>query len=109
MNLRPICPTALFANPPSWEISAVSQATSWKCPFNNYQLLPLYSIVESVWNQEGREFLLIFSRQSGKNEAIAHLLVYLLNTLQRKQGNLVFAAAGDGIGRGLRRLRRTSE
>ena len=73
-------------------------------PLYDYQLQPLYPIVESVWKQEGREFLLVFSRQSGKNEAVAHLLVYLLNTLQRKQGNLFFAAAGDGIGRGLRRL-----
>jgi hypothetical protein len=75
-----------------------------KMPLYDYQLLPLYPIIESAWNQEGLEFLLIFSRQSGKNEAIAHLLVYLLNTLQRQQGNLVFAATGDGIGRGLRRL-----
>jgi hypothetical protein len=50
------------------------------------------------------EFLLIFPRQSGKNEAIAHLLVYLLNLFQRVGGSIVFGAIADGLGRGIRRL-----
>ena len=73
-------------------------------PLYDYQLRPLYSIIDSIHRQYGREYLLLFSRQSGKNEAIAHLLVYLLNVLQRKGGNMVFAATGDGLGRGVRRL-----
>ena len=69
-----------------------------------YQERPLLAIVDSVLHQRGHEFLLVFSRQSGKNEAIAHLQTYLLNLLQRKGGNIVFGAIADGIGRGIDRL-----
>lgn len=75
-----------------------------RVPLYEYQVAPLQAIVESVFNQEGRDFLLVFPRQSGKNEAVAHLLVYLLNIFQRSGGAMVFAAIGDGVGRGLRRL-----
>jgi len=69
-----------------------------------YQQPPLLAIVDSVLHQRGLEFLLVFSRQSGKNEAVAHLQTYLLNLLQRKGGNIVFGAIADGIGRGIDRL-----
>ena len=75
-----------------------------RVPLYDYQLAPLQAILDSVLNRRGRDFLLIFPRQSGKNEAVAHLFVYLLNLLQRRGGSIVFAAVGDGIGRGLRRL-----
>ncbi len=73
-------------------------------PLYSYQLAPLQAIVDSVLHRRGYDFLLIFPRQSGKNEAVAHLLVYLLNVLQYHEGAIVFAAIGDGVGRGLRRL-----
>ena len=69
-----------------------------------YQLEPVRAIAESVIQHRGEEFLLVFPRQSGKNEAAAHLLVYLLNLLQRAGGNIVYGAIGDGLGRGLDRL-----
>ncbi|MFW6070731.1 MAG: hypothetical protein ACOC9X_06740 [bacterium] len=75
-----------------------------RMPLYEYQLAPLRAIVDSVRKQQGHDFLLIFPRQSGKNEAIAHLLVYLLNLFQRSGGAIVFAAIGDAVGRGLRRL-----
>lgn len=70
----------------------------------DYQIAPLRAVVESVLNRRGREFLLVFPRQSGKNEAVAQLLVYLLTVLQRAGGQMVYGAVGDGIGRGMRRL-----
>lgn len=73
-------------------------------PLYPYQLAPLQAIIESVLGNHGREFLLVFPRQSGKNEAIAQLLVYLLNRFQRQEGQIVYAAVGDALGRGLRRL-----
>lgn len=73
-------------------------------PLYDYQLAPLQAIVDSVLHRRGYDFLLIFPRQSGKNEAVAHLFVYLLNVLQKSEGSIVFAAIGDGVGRGLRRL-----
>ena len=73
-------------------------------PLYAYQLAPLQAILDSVLNRRGHDFLLIFPRQAGKNEAVAHLFVFLLNLLQRSGGSIVFAAIGDGVGRGLRRL-----
>ncbi|MFN2171273.1 MAG: hypothetical protein ACK2UF_07595, partial [Candidatus Promineifilaceae bacterium] len=73
-------------------------------PLCDYQLRPLTAVIDSVLHGRGCEFLIVFSRQSGKNEAVAHLLVYLMNIYQREGGNIVFAAVGDGLGRGQRRL-----
>ncbi len=73
-------------------------------PLYDYQVAPLRAIICSINQNLGEEFLLIFSRQSGKNEAIAQLLVYLLNRFREQGGSMVFAATGDGLGRGLRRL-----
>ncbi|MFN2122155.1 MAG: hypothetical protein ACK2UP_01510 [Candidatus Promineifilaceae bacterium] len=73
-------------------------------PLYDYQLRPLTAVIDSVLHGRGCEFLIVFSRQSGKNEAVAHLLVYLMNIYQREGGNIVFAAVGDGLGRGQRRL-----
>jgi hypothetical protein len=75
-----------------------------RVPLRKYQLRPLSPIINSVLKREGKEFLLIFPRQSGKNEAVAQLLVYLLNLLQRVGGNIVYGATGDGLGRGVQRL-----
>lgn len=73
-------------------------------PLHDYQLGPLRAILDSVLNGHGREFLLVFPRQSGKNEAVAHLLVYLLTLFQRRGGQIAYGAIGDGLGRGARRL-----
>lgn len=73
-------------------------------PLRRYQIDPLQAVIDSIINHHGREYLLIFPRQSGKNEAVAHLLVYLLNLFQRSGGNIVYGAIGDGIGRGIQRL-----
>jgi hypothetical protein len=75
-----------------------------KLPLYSYQIEPLRAIIDSVYYGRGREYLLVFSRQSGKNEAAAQLLVYLLNMYQRIGGNIVYAATGDGLGRGIKRL-----
>lgn len=73
-------------------------------PLRAYQVEPLRAIIDAVLNQKGYEFLLVFPRQSGKNEAVAHLLVYLLTVLQRHGGQIVYGAMGDSLGRGMRRL-----
>lgn len=73
-------------------------------PLYTYQLTPIQAILDSILNLHGREFILVFPRQSGKNEAVAHLLVYLLNLFQRRGGSIVYGAIGDGLGRGIRRL-----
>src|SRR5512139_3124521 len=75
-----------------------------RLPLRRYQLVPLKAILESVLNRRGLEFLLVFPRQSGKNEAVAHLLVYLLNLFQRVGGNVVYGATSSGLGLGIGRL-----
>jgi hypothetical protein len=73
-------------------------------PLRPYQVRPLAAVLRSVREGLGREFLLLFPRQSGKNEAIAQLLVFLLNETQERGGTMVFAAVGDGVGRGRDRV-----
>ena len=73
-------------------------------PLYPYQIEPLPAIIASILHRRGREFLLVFPRQSGKNEAVAHLLVYLLTLFQRRGGQIVYSAVGDGLGRGMLRL-----
>lgn len=73
-------------------------------PLRPYQLRPLVPVIESVLRRQGREYLLIFPRQSGKNEAVAQLLVYLLNLLQRIGGNIIYGAMGDATTLGIDRL-----
>jgi len=71
---------------------------------HSYQLGPILALVDSVLNRRGHEFLIIMPRQCGKNEAVAHLLVHLLNIFQRASGNVVYGAIGDDLGRGIGRL-----
>ena len=73
-------------------------------PLRRYQLAPLRAILDSVLNHRGLEFLLIFPRQAGKNETVAHLLTYLLNLYQRAGGNIVYGAIGDQLGMGIDRV-----
>lgn len=73
-------------------------------PLRPYQARPLKAVLDSILGQHGREYLLIFPRQSGKNEAVAQLLVYLLNIMQRRGGNIIYGATGDALGMGRERL-----
>jgi hypothetical protein len=73
-------------------------------PLRGYQLKPLHAIMDSILHHKGYEFLLVFPRQSGKNEAVSQLLCYLLNLFQRIGGNIIYGAIGDGLGTGIERL-----
>ncbi len=75
-----------------------------RMPLYRYQSEPLTAVLHSILHRQGIEFLIVFPRQSGKNEAVAHLLVYLLNIFQRVGGQIVYGAIADGIGRGVSRL-----
>jgi len=75
-----------------------------RVPLRRYQLAPLRAILDSVLHRRGYEYLLIFPRQSGKNEAVAQLLAYLLNLYRRVGGNIVYGAIGNALGMGVERL-----
>ncbi|MFA5876642.1 MAG: hypothetical protein WC901_08195, partial [Candidatus Margulisiibacteriota bacterium] len=55
----------------------------------SYQRDVLNAIIQSIRAKAGRSFVVIFSRQSGKNELQAQLFVYLLAVLSRYSLNIV--------------------
>jgi hypothetical protein len=57
-----------------------------------YQVPPIRAIVDSVEHRRGHQFVLLFSRQSGKDELLAQLLAYLLVRHQRRGGQVVVVA-----------------
>jgi hypothetical protein len=57
-----------------------------------YQIEPARAIVESIALGLGRQFAVVFSRQAGKDEMLAQLLVYLLCRYQHFQRNAILAA-----------------
>ena len=75
-----------------------------KVPLRAYQLEPLQHVIESVLFRQGLEFMVVMPRQSGKNEAVAQLLTYLLTLFQYTGGNLIHAAMGDALGMATDRL-----
>ncbi len=75
-----------------------------RLPLRPYQLKPILAVLDSILHQRGREFLVVFPRQSGKNEAAAQLETYLLNIFQRVGGNIIHAAIGDASGMAAARL-----
>lgn len=57
-----------------------------------YQLEAAGPIVDSIRNGRGRQFAIVFSRQSGKDELIAQLVAYLLTLYQRAGGGIVLGS-----------------
>ncbi len=56
-----------------------------------YQLEAANAIVRSVLARDGESFVLIFARQSGKDELLANLILYLLARLAEKGASIVCA------------------
>lgn len=76
-----------------------------KKPLRAYQLAAVRPVLKSIINQDGQEFVWIFSRQSGKNETVAQLCAYLLNIFQRGGGHIIHTApTGDQVATGKARL-----
>jgi hypothetical protein len=61
-------------------------------PLYAYQLEPARAILDSVLNQRGLEFAIMFPRQSGKNETQAQVEAYLLNLFQNVPGAQIVKA-----------------
>ncbi len=77
----------------------------------NYQIGPARAIVESVRKRDGMAFVIIFPRQSGKNELQAQIEAYILFMLQRDNAEIVKASPTwkpQSIN-AMRRLERTLE
>lgn len=58
-------------------------------PLYPYQLEPANAIIDSCLHHKGLEFLLVFPRQSGKDETIAQTTAFLLTLFQRVEARIV--------------------
>lgn len=54
-----------------------------------YQIAPIRAVVDSIRYRKGLSFVVIFSRQSGKNESQLALYTYLLTLFQRQGGDII--------------------
>lgn len=76
-----------------------------KMPLYGYQLKAALAVVDSILHSKGLEFLWIFPRQSGKDEALAQMTVYLLLLFHRVGGSVLHVYPTNGqIANGLARL-----
>jgi len=55
----------------------------------NYQKRVAYAIIDSILNKKGHSFVIIFPRQSGKNELQAHIEAYVLTLLKMFNAEIV--------------------
>ncbi len=55
----------------------------------SYQLAPALAVIDSVLNQQGRSFVIIFPRQSGKSELQAQIQAYLLTAFSQLNAAIV--------------------
>lgn len=73
----------------------------------NYQVGPADAVIDSCLHQKGLEFLWVFPRQSGKDEAVAQLVAFLLTLFQRTEAGLVHVyPTGQQLATGVQRLER---
>jgi hypothetical protein len=68
-----------------------SIATQRRKPLRDYQRPAVDAIWQSILNERGEQFAVVFSRQSGKDELLAQLLAFLLIRFQRRGGSIVVA------------------
>ncbi|UCC87068.1 MAG: hypothetical protein JSV81_19790, partial [Anaerolineales bacterium] len=74
-------------------------------PLRGYQIGPADAVVDSCLNNRGLEFLWVFPRQSGKDEAVAQLCVFLLSLFHRLEACIVHAyPTGGQLATGVTRL-----
>jgi hypothetical protein len=74
-------------------------------PLRSYQVGPADAVVDSCLNNRGLEFLWVFPRQSGKDEAVAQLCVFLLTLFQRVEAGIVHVFPTSGqLATGITRL-----
>ena len=58
-------------------------------PLRDYQVGPADAVIQSVLMNEGLEFLWVFPRQSGKDEAVAQMLAFLLMLFHRTEAQII--------------------
>src|SRR5688572_5368916 len=56
-----------------------------------YQLEPAKAIIDSIMGKQGLTFVIIISRQAGKDELLANLICYLMNLYAHREVGIVVA------------------
>ena len=74
------------------DVEAFSRIVLPRYRLRGYQIGPARAIAESVERGAGRQFVVVFSRQAGKDELLAQLLAFLLVRNQQRGGSAVVAA-----------------
>jgi len=76
-----------------------------RIPLRSYQLGPANAVIDSCLRQRGLEFLWVFPRQSGKDEAVAQLVAFLLVLFHRLEACIVHVyPTGGQLATGVTRL-----
>src|SRR5215510_5025975 len=65
-------------------------------PLRSYQMAPANAVIDSCLRQQGLEFLWVFPRQSGKDEAVAQLCAFLLTLFHRVEAGMVHVYPTSG-------------
>jgi len=74
-------------------------------PLRRYQVGPADAVIQSILYRKGLEFLWVFPRQSGKDEAVAQMLTFLLMLFHRTEAQMVHIyPTATQISTGLTRL-----
>ena len=76
----------------SSDIESLSHDTFPQFGLRSYQVPPARAITESIKLKQGKQFAIVFSRQSGKDEMLAQVLVWVLLTYAETGGMAVIAA-----------------
>ncbi len=58
-------------------------------PLRRYQIGPADAVIRSILMKQGLEFLWVFPRQSGKDEAVAQMLAFLLMLFHRTEASVI--------------------
>jgi len=82
-------PTLTKAIPPLLQNPARYSAQAGRVPLRAYQIPPIQAIARSIRKKQGLSFVVIFPRQSGKNETQLSLYSYLLTIFQQIGGDII--------------------
>lgn len=74
------------------KVGRFSEVVLTRRHLRSYQVGPAQAIADSVEQNLGRQFAIVFSRQAGKDELLAQLLAFLLSRYRDAGGNAVVGA-----------------
>ncbi len=74
------------------DIGAFSRTVWPETALRPYQLAPARAIIHSALVGDGASYVVVFARQSGKDELLAQVIAFLLIRRQRRGGEIVVAA-----------------